>query len=238
MNYRTAHIRHHLFVIFIGLSVSKAESKFTPNGVDMRGYIVNVGEQSPDFKLEFPDGSSTSLEKLMGNVVMLQFTASWCSVCRDEMPHIESDIWKRYQKAGLRVIGIDLDEPPETVLKFAQEMKISYPLAVDSGATVFHKFAEKNAGVTRNIILNPNGKIIFLTRLFDPAEFREMISVIHKELEKKNDRDIATLEKEIKSLRSKDRAGARAMDSKLYLSKLSLKKKIQTKNYLDRINRF
>ena len=75
---------------------------------DDRGYIVNVAENSPDFTLDFPDGSQISLKDLKGQVTLLQFTASWCHVCREEMPHIEKDIWKIYKNMGLNVIGIDL----------------------------------------------------------------------------------------------------------------------------------
>ena len=239
MNYRTTQLKHQLLLIFITFSTSLAENKLLANpktGSDMRGYIVNVGDPSPDFTLEFPDGSNTSLEKIMGNVVMLQFTASWCSVCRDEMPHIEKDIWKPYQKAGLILVGIDRDEPAETVKKFAKEMKITYPLAMDLGAIVFQKFAEKDAGVTRNIILDSSGKIVFLTRLFNPIEFKEMIAVIHKELVKKNTQDIVSLKKEIKYLKAKKRDGAISINAELYRSKLKLRKEIQRKNYLNRID--
>ena len=63
-----------------------------------RGYIVKVGDQAPDdFELVLNDGSKTSLKKLRGKIVILQFTASWCSVCREEMPHLESDVWRAYQ---------------------------------------------------------------------------------------------------------------------------------------------
>ena len=64
-------------------------------------------------------------------------------------------------------------------------MKITYPLVLDKQGEIFHKYAAKKAGVTRNIIINREGKIIFLTRLFDQNEFNEMTEVIQKELEKK-----------------------------------------------------
>lgn len=105
-------------------------------GPDDRGYIVNVGDPCPEFSMTFPDGSTTSLKKLRGKVIMLQFTASWCSVCRKEMPHIEKEIWQEYQDDGLVLIGIDRDEPADVVEKFAREMKISYPLALDPEANI------------------------------------------------------------------------------------------------------
>ena len=154
-----------------------------PQAPDERGYIVKIGDPCPDFKLEFADGSYTTAKELKGKVIMYQFTASWCSVCIKEMPHIEKDVWGVYKDLGLVVIGIDRDEPVQTVRQFAKETQISYPLALDPGANIFGLFADKESGVTRNIIINPKGEIVFLTRLFDPEEFKKMIQVIHSELE-------------------------------------------------------
>jgi hypothetical protein len=64
-------------------------------------------------------------------------------------------------------------------------MKITYPLALDPGAEIFGLFAQKEAGVTRNVIINREGEIIFLTRLFERQEFDEMKNVIFAELSKK-----------------------------------------------------
>lgn len=149
------------------------------------GYLVKVGDMAPDFTITEASGKSYRLSDLRGKVVMLQFTASWCGVCRTEMPFIEKEIWKEKKNAGLAVIGIDRDEPVETVQKFAADMKISYPLALDPGADIFGLFALKEAGVTRNVIIDRNGKIIFLTRLFDRPEFDRMKKVMFAELDKK-----------------------------------------------------
>ena len=110
---------------------------------------------------------------------MLQFTASWCSVCREEMPHIEKEIWKIYKRVGLKVIGIDRDEPADVVKRFAKEVKVTYPIALDPGADIFALFADRNSGVTRNIIIDTDGTISFLTRLFDPKEYLGMKKMIH-----------------------------------------------------------
>lgn len=148
-------------------------------------YLVKVGDTAPDFTVKEAGGKSYKLSDLRGNVVMLQFTASWCSVCRKEMPFIEKEIWIPGKNQGLVVIGIDRDEPVETVKKFASDIKITYPLALDPGADIFGMFAEKQAGVTRNIIIDRNGKIIFLTRLFEREEFDQMKKIIFSELAKK-----------------------------------------------------
>ncbi len=136
-----------------------------------RGYIVKIGDDCPNFILETPDGEKSSIDDLRGEVIMLQFTASWCGVCRKEMPHIEKDIWKKYKDKGLKLYGIDRGESPEVTTAFAEKMKISYPLALDEDESIFQKFALKKAGVTRNILVDKNGTIVYLTRLFNMEEF-------------------------------------------------------------------
>ncbi len=147
---------------------------------DDRGYIVKVGDPCPDFSLTMIDGKSLSLNNIKGKVVVLQFTASWCSVCRKEMPHLETEVWQRFKDEDFILIGVDRDEPLDVVKKFADEMKVTYPMALDPGAEIFGLFADKKAGVTRNIVLDQNGKIVFLTRLFEEKEFNQMIDVIDR----------------------------------------------------------
>ena len=69
-------------------------------GVDERGYIVAVGDTVPDLELEYTTGEKITLSDLRGQVVVLQFTASWCSVCRQEMP-----TWKRKSGSAIRMKG-------------------------------------------------------------------------------------------------------------------------------------
>jgi peroxiredoxin len=143
------------------------------------GYLVKIGQQVPDVKMKLTDGSIISTSDLKGKVVMLQFTASWCGVCRKEMPHIENEIWQKHRKRGdFALIGIDLDEPLETVKKFGSDMKITYPLALDPKGEIFYTFAAKGAGVTRNVIIDRTGKIVYMTRLFKEEEFNEMKRII------------------------------------------------------------
>ena len=148
--------------------------------VDERGFIVSIGDQTPNFTMNFTDGSNAKLSDFLGKVVVLQFTASWCSVCRLEMPHLEKDIWQKYKGQDVIIIGIDRDEPLETVKKFKKEMKTNYPLSLDLDANIFGLFADKNSGVTRNIVIDQTGKIIFLTRLFDEIEYKRMLQIIEQ----------------------------------------------------------
>jgi len=143
------------------------------------GYIVEIGQQMPDIEMMLTDGTTVTTADLKGKVTMLQFTASWCGVCRKEMPHIEKEIWQKHKNNNeFALIGIDLNEPLEKVIKFGSDMKITYPLALDPGGEIFYTFAAKGAGVTRNVIIDRSGKIVYMTRLFKEKEFNEMKKVI------------------------------------------------------------
>ena len=150
---------------------------------DSLGYIVRVGDVAPEMELELTDGQKVKLSALRGKVVMLQFTASWCGVCRKEMPFIESDIWQKHKdNAGFALIGIDRDEPVETVKAFAEKTGVTYPLALDPGADHFAKYAERKAGITRNVLIDKEGKIVMLTRLFNEEEFSSLCKKIDEML--------------------------------------------------------
>ncbi len=146
---------------------------------DDRKYLVKVGDMAPDFEMAVADGTTMKLSDLRGKVVMLQFTASWCGVCRKEMPFIESDIWQRHKNnSDFALFGIDRDEPIETILSFAKKTGVTYPIGLDPKAAIFELYAEKDAGITRNVIIGKDGRIVMLTRLYDPEEFKEMVKVI------------------------------------------------------------
>jgi peroxiredoxin len=162
-------------------TIVKADTDTTLN----RGYIVKVGDMAPNITLEYTDGSRTNLSDLKGKVVLLQFTASWCSVCREEMPHLEKDIWKKYRDKGLVFAGIDLKEPIDKVVKFERTMKITYPLTLDTSGSKFYSFAAPGAGVTRNILIGRDGKIIYLTRLYTREEFEGLKEEITRQFSEK-----------------------------------------------------
>jgi len=145
---------------------------------DERGYIVKVGDKVDDFKVSLLDGTSKKLSEFDSPVMALNFFASWCVVCRKEIPHIEQEVWQPLKDQGVIVLGVDYKEKPDTVSKFVREMSISYPVALDEKGEIFNRFAR--GGVTRNIVLDQNLNIIYLTRLFDLNEFEGMKHIIRQ----------------------------------------------------------
>lgn len=151
---------------------------------DKNGYIVKLGQQAPDFTAKLTDGKQITLSQWRGKWVMLQFTASWCGVCRKEMPHIEKEIWQKHKDdENFVLIGIDRDEPLQKVIQFGLSTGITYPLALDPGAQIFSKYALPDAGITRNVLIDPKGKIVMMTRLFNETEFNTLVETINKVLE-------------------------------------------------------
>ena len=167
-----------LFVLFTSVNI------FSQENIDYQ-YKVKVGDIAPDFEMSLPSGKTIKLSSLRGKVVMLQFTASWCGVCRKEMPHIEKDIWQKHKNnPNFALFGLDREEPAETVLKFAKATGVTYPIGLDPKADIFATYAEREAGITRNVIIDKDGKIVMLTRLFKMEEFNEMVSLIDSLLAK------------------------------------------------------
>ena len=139
-------------------------------------YIVKVGDVAPDFTLELTDGTKFTLSEHRGKVVMLQFTAGWCGVCRKEMPFIERDIWQRHKEnSDFVLVGIDREETKEQIDAFIKKVGTTYPIAMDTNADVFASYALRNSGITRNVLIGKDGRIVMLTRLFNDNEFNSLV---------------------------------------------------------------
>jgi peroxiredoxin len=100
------------------------------------------------------------------------------------MPFLEEEVWQKYKDDDFVLIGVDYDEPIEKVRAFAEKMKITYPMALDPGGDIFLKFSYKNSGVTRNVVIDKERKIAYLTRLFDREEFDKMKEKIEELMNK------------------------------------------------------
>ena len=95
------------------------------------------------------------------------------------MPFIEKDIWQKHKdNASFSLYGVDRDEPLEKVKAFAKQTKVTYPLGLDPGADIFAKYAVRNAGITRNVLIDKTGKIVMMTRLYNEEEFSALCKKI------------------------------------------------------------
>jgi cytochrome c biogenesis protein CcmG/thiol:disulfide interchange protein DsbE len=97
-----------------------------------------VGKKAADFKLNNLDGSAVSLSQYHGNPVILNFWATWCEPCKQEMPLLES----YYQKSlhNLVVLGINDEEPPDKVKAFVSEYRLTFPILLDTDGAIANLF--------------------------------------------------------------------------------------------------
>ena len=148
-------------------------------------YLVKVGDMAPDFTLKYTDGTEFSLSAQRGKVVMLQFTASWCGICRNEMPHIESRIWQPHKDdTDFVLVGVDREEPGEVVEAYTAKLGTTYPMLLDEKGDVFASYALRKSGITRNVLINRDGRIVKLTRRFVEPEFNDLVATIDSLLAK------------------------------------------------------
>jgi DsbE subfamily thiol:disulfide oxidoreductase len=98
-----------------------------------------VGEPAPTFSLVSVDGSTTSLAGLRGRPVLVNFWASWCPPCRGEMPDIDR-VAADYRDRGLVVVGVDLQEDREPVVRYAQTLGLQLTLLLDPAGSVATRY--------------------------------------------------------------------------------------------------
>ena len=101
---------------------------------------VEVGEPVPDFRLETPDGGELRLSDFRGQAVVLNFWATWCAPCRAEMPDLQAVHDEHAATGDLTVVGIDLQESSGSVLSFAEELELTFPLALDRNGDVVERY--------------------------------------------------------------------------------------------------
>src|SRR5690606_19756776 len=89
-----------------------------------------ISGQAPNFSLQARSGETVTLEELRGNVVMINFWATWCGPCRQEMPHLEA-LHQRYQSLGFTLLGINVEDDPRGAERWLAETPVSFPILFD-----------------------------------------------------------------------------------------------------------
>jgi DsbE subfamily thiol:disulfide oxidoreductase len=119
-------------------ATNKDTTAVTVSGVQ-GGVTPRLDEPAPTFTLEATDGARVALADLRGRPVFVNFWASWCPPCRGEMPDIQR-LADEDRDAGLVVLGVNLEEEREQVLRYGQTLGLSFPLLVDRTGAVASRY--------------------------------------------------------------------------------------------------
>ena len=142
--------------------------------------LTVIGNPAPVFSVTTLDGEIFDLSEQRGTVVLVNFWATWCPPCREEIPHLEAEVWQRFKDRGLTMIAISREENEETVRPFVDANSMSFPVAIDPDRGIFGQYAE--SFIPRNIVIGKNGEVLFQSSGYDAEEFAQMIERIEQAL--------------------------------------------------------
>lgn len=143
--------------------------------------LVSVGETVPSFTVAMLDGDTVSIESLRGKTVLVNFWATWCPPCNNEMARVEKDIIDRFAGEAFVFLPVSRGENPEDVRAWRQSKGYRFDTGMDVDTAIFPLFAE--TGIPRNFVIDPDGKIVFCGVGYTPQEFDEMVDFIARTIE-------------------------------------------------------
>lgn len=132
-------------------------------------FQVNASELSgkaPDFTLQSRAGSALKLSDYKGQVVMMNFWASWCAPCRQEMPLLE-DLHKKYEALGFTVLGVNIDENSNDALSLLKETPVTFPIAFDNKNSVAELF--NVTAMPSTVMIDRHGNQRYLHKGYKPG---------------------------------------------------------------------
>src|SRR5690348_14747442 len=130
---------------------------------------------APQFTLPEKGGGQLSLAQYKGQVVMINFWASWCGPCRQEMPLLEN-IYKKYNKMGFTLIGVNVEPDPKAAEGFLKDTPVNFPVIYDKDSTVSKAYDV--SGMPSTVIIDRKGNIRVLHRGYKPGDENEYLDSI------------------------------------------------------------
>jgi|APCry1669189665_1035243.scaffolds.fasta_scaffold00727_6 peroxiredoxin len=131
---------------------------------------VSVGQTAPEFPIHLMGGGELTLSQLRGQVVLLNFWATWCGPCRHELPALDS-LYARRHSEGLALLGIDVDSYPEDAKPFLQEHPVTFPIALDPDGRAGARFTID--GMPMSVLIDRRGAVRWIHRGYNAGDERE-----------------------------------------------------------------
>jgi peroxiredoxin len=138
--------------------------------------LVKKGDKAPNFTVEMVDGSHITLADLKGKVVVVNFWATWCPPCRQELKVVEKELIDRFKGQPFMFLPISRGEKKTTVEAFRKQNDYTFPMGLDPQQTIYKKYASNY--IPRNFVVGKDGKVIYVSVGYTPEEFAEMVEAI------------------------------------------------------------
>src|SRR3974390_1424599 len=135
---------------------------------------IAPGAPAPGFNLP-SSGGQVGLDSLKGQVVLINFWASWCGPCREEMPILEK-LYLKYQPAGFTLLGVNVEPKSADAAKFLHATSVSFPILFDSDSKVSKLY--QVADMPSTVILDRNGKVRYVHHGYHAGDENEYIDQI------------------------------------------------------------
>lgn len=138
-------------------------------------HAKELSGKAHDFILKSNQGKNVRLSDLRGQVVMLNFWASWCGPCRQEMPLLDK-IYQRYSTAGFTLLGINVEADSKEADKLLKEIPVSFPVLYDSTSKVSEQY--KVDAMPSTVLVDCDGNMSYLHRGYKAGDEKEYIKRI------------------------------------------------------------
>jgi peroxiredoxin len=136
---------------------------------------VDTNSPAPDFTLNAQTGKPVELTQFKGQVVMLNFWASWCGPCRQEMPLLDS-IYKKYGKLGFTMIGVNVEPDSKAANDWLKQTPVTFPILYDTDSKVSKLYGV--SGMPSTVIVDRKGTVRMIHHGYKPGDEEEYLSSI------------------------------------------------------------